>query len=31
VESVAGVMIDITAREMWVAPGVPDTVAFERV
>lgn len=31
VESVAGVMIDATARQMWVAPGVPDTVLFEAV
>ena len=31
VESVAGVMIDATARQMWVAPGVPDTVAFALV
>lgn len=31
VESVAGVMIDATARQMWVAPGVPDTVAFQAV
>jgi isopenicillin-N N-acyltransferase-like protein len=31
VESVAGVMIDASARQMWVAPGVPDTVAFALV
>lgn len=31
VESVAGVMIDATARQMWVAPGVPDQVEFQLV
>ena len=28
VESVAGVIIDVSARRMWVAPDVPDRVAF---
>jgi isopenicillin-N N-acyltransferase like protein len=31
VESVAGVMINVTARSMWIAPDVPSKVAFERV
>lgn len=31
VESAAGVMIDVNARQMWVAPGVPDRVAFGAV
>ena len=29
VESVFGVILDCTAREMWVAPGLPSKVAFE--
>jgi isopenicillin-N N-acyltransferase-like protein len=31
VESVAGVVIGVEARAMWVAPDVPSTVEFERV
>ncbi len=30
-ESVAGVIINVTDRAMWVAPDVPSKVAFERV
>ena len=31
VESVFGVIINCTARAMWVAPGVPSKVEFERI
>lgn len=31
IESVAGVIIDVSARAMWVAPDVPSKVPFERV
>jgi isopenicillin-N N-acyltransferase-like protein len=31
VESVAGVIMCVEDRAMWVAPGVPSTVDFERV
>ena len=31
IESVAGVVMDLTARTMWIAPDVPSKVAFEEV
>ena len=31
VESVAGVIINTTTRQMWIAPDVPQRCAFERV
>jgi isopenicillin-N N-acyltransferase-like protein len=31
VESVAGVIMNTTTRQMWIAPDVPKRCAFERV
>jgi hypothetical protein len=30
-ESVAGIVMDLTARTLWIAPDVPSKVEFEEV